>query len=245
MPIASDADHAAVIFGASGGVGNALVRAVASSGLFAQVHAGMRRQTDDLPAGVRPFTFDLMDERTVAEFARGLDSPPTLIIVATGMLHDRAAGIAPEKSVRTLDPTAMARAFAINSIGPALVAKHMLPRLPKGQRAVFACLSARVGSIGDNHLGGWHSYRASKAALNMLIRNFAIEIARTHPMAIIAALHPGTVDTTLSEPFQGNVSPKKLFTPPQAAGQLLHVIDGLSAADSGGLFAWDGQRLPW
>ncbi len=168
-----------------------------------------------------------------------------MILVATGMLHNDVEGITPEKSLRAIEPDAMARLFAINTIGPALIAKHFLPLLPKDRRAVFAVLSAKVGSIGDNGLGGWHSYRASKAALNMLIRNFAIEMARSHPLAVIAALHPGTVDSNLSQPFQRKVRPDSLFTPDRAAEQLLSVIDGLTPDAAGGLFAWDGRRLPW
>ena len=139
----------------------------------------------------------------------------------------------------------MAQVLAINTIGPALIAKHLLPRLPRTRRAVFAALSARVGSIGDNRLGGWHAYRASKAALNMLVANFGIELARSHPQAIAAALHPGTVASALSAPFRQSTPDNPLFTPEQAAGHLLGVIEGLTPADSGGLFAWDGQRLPW
>lgn len=139
----------------------------------------------------------------------------------------------------------MARLFAVNTIGPALIAKHTLPKLPRDRRAVFAVLSARVGSIGDNRLGGCHGYRASKAALNMLIANFAIEMRRTHPLAVIVALHPGTVATSLSEPFQAGVAADKLFSPETSATHLLNVIDQLSPDDSGGFFAWNAERLPW
>ncbi|QYU67902.1 SDR family NAD(P)-dependent oxidoreductase [Leptolyngbya sp. 15MV] len=125
-----------------------------------------------------------------------------------------------------------------------MIAKHVLPLLPRDRRAVFAVLSARVGSIGDNRLGGWHSYRASKAALNMLLRNFAIEMARTHPLAVIAGLHPGTVATGLSEPFQGNVPKGQMLTPDRSAAHLLEVIGGLTPADSGAVFDWRGERLP-
>ena len=132
-------------------------------------------------------------------------------------------------------------ALTLVSLGAAL----MLPRLPRDRRAVFAVLSARVGSIGDNRLGGWHGYRASKAALNMLVKTLSVELARTHPLAAIVALHPGTVDSSLSAPFQRGVALGRLFSPDQAAGQLLDVVDGLSAADSGSFIAWDGERLPW
>lgn len=136
------------------------------------------------------------------------------------------------------------RDYRVNTVGPALVAKHFLPLLPRDRRAIFAALSARVGSTSDNRLGGWHSYRASKAALNMILRNLAIELVRSHPQAIVAGLHPGTVQTRLSEPFQRGVQPEKLFTPEHSAGRLLSVLDGLAPADSGGVFAWDGTVIP-
>lgn len=232
------------MFGAGGAIGSALVARLAISGRFGMIHAGARSGLPDGPANVVPFRFDLADEASIAAGFAGLAAPPALIIVATGLLHDQTRGILPEKSWRGLDPAAMAQVFAANAIGPALIAKHGLPLLPRDRRAVFAVLSARVGSIGDNRLGGWHSYRASKAALNMLIRNFAIELGRSHPQAIAAALHPGTVDSRLSGPFQRGVVPDKLFAPDQAAGYLLDAIDRLTPAESGGLFAWDGSRLP-
>ena len=199
----------------------------------------------DMPAGVVPFVYDLTDEAGIATAAQAIIGEVELVIVATGVLHDDAHAVRPERSYRALDGAAMARVLAINTIGPALIAKHFLSLLPRGRRAVFAALSARVGSIGDNRQGGWHAYRASKAALNMLIANFAIELARTHPQAVVAGLHPGTVDTGLSLPFQRGVAPERLFSAPVAAGHLLAVIDGLVPADSGGLFAWDGARIVW
>ena len=135
------------------------------------------------------------------------------------------------------------RDYRINAVGPALVAKHLLPLTPRDRRAVFAALSARVGSIGDNRLGGWHAYRASKAGLNMILKTLAIEMARTHPLAVIAGLHPGTVATDLSAPFQKGVTPARLLTPEQAAERLMAVVEGLTPSDSGGVFAWDGARI--
>jgi NAD(P)-dependent dehydrogenase (short-subunit alcohol dehydrogenase family) len=184
---------------------------------------------------------DPTDEASIARAAATIDQLD-LAIVTTGMLHDDQQR--PERALKELDPAALTRSFAINTIAPAIIAKHLIPKMPRDRRAVFAVLGARVGSIGDNRTGGWHSYRASKAALVMLIRNIAIETARTRPNAIIVTLHPGTVDTGMSKPFQGNVAPEKLFTPALAAEQLLKVIDGLTPADSGGHFAWDGVRIP-
>jgi NAD(P)-dependent dehydrogenase (short-subunit alcohol dehydrogenase family) len=229
----------ACVFGASGGIGAALVRHLTTNPAVSIVHAGARSQID---AGgkIKPFAFDLTDENSIAEAATAIGHCD-LIIVATGLLHD--AAIQPEKSLRAQTPEAYAKAFAINATGPALIAKHVLPLLPRDRRAVFAAISARVSSISDNRLGGWHAYRASKAALNMILRNCAIELARTHRHAIVAALHPGTVDTPLSQPFQRNVAEDKLFTPDYSAEALLNVIDALTPADSGHLFAWDGQRI--
>jgi NAD(P)-dependent dehydrogenase (short-subunit alcohol dehydrogenase family) len=152
--------------------------------------------------------------------------------------------VQPEKTYRALSADAFARVFAANTVAPALIAKHMLALMPKAERSVFAALSARVGSISDNRLGGWHAYRASKAALNMLIRNFAIEQARRAPGSICVGLHPGTVDTGLSKAFQGAVPGEKLFTPEQSAGYLLDVIDRLSPEDSGKCFDWAGKEVP-
>lgn len=235
----------AMVFGAGGAIGGALAAQLAASGRYGEVHAGLRGADASAPAGTRRFRFDALDESSIAAAVAALPEPPALVVVTTGLLHDETRAIAPEKTWRALNGEAMAEVYAANAIGPALIAKHCLPRLPRDRRAVFAVLSAKVGSIGDNRLGGWHSYRASKAALNMLVKNFAIELERTNPRAIVAALHPGTVDSRLSAPFQRRVAPSRLFSPDQAAGHLLAVIDSLTPADSGGLFAWNGERLPW
>jgi len=150
----------------------------------------------------------------------------------------------PEKTWRAIDPEMMAESFIVNTIGPALVAKHVLPLFPRDRRAVFAALSARVGSIGDNRLGGWYSYRASKAALNQIIRTLSIELAAKHPLAICVGLHPGTVATRLSQPFRGNVPAGRLTAPDEAAAKLLDVISGLSPGDTGTVFDTQGMRVP-
>ncbi|MET0361124.1 MAG: SDR family oxidoreductase, partial [Sphingobium sp.] len=188
---------------------------------------------------------DLLDEASIAAAAAlvAAGPPPTLVIVATGLLHTGDHG--PEKALRDLDAEWLARVYAVNAIGSALVAKHFLPIMPAGSRTVFAALSARVGSIGDNRLGGWHGYRASKAALNMIVRNLALEERRRNSRAIVVALHPGTVDTALSRPFQANVPAGRLFDPDRAALQLLDVIEGLKVADSGKLFDFEGEEIPF
>lgn len=238
------APSSAIVFGASGAIGRALTARLLAKDEHAAVYAGVRDMDADLPQGAVPLQFALDDEVAIAAALDAVTEPLDLVIVATGLLHDPARQIAPEKSWRALDPAAMAAVYAANAIGPALIAKHALPRLPRDRRSMFVALSAKVGSIGDNRLGGWHAYRASKAALNMLIRNFAIELARSHPLAVVAALHPGTVDSALSAPFQRGVTPDQLFSPDQSAGYLLDVIAALTPAESGGLFGWDGQRLP-
>lgn len=232
------------LFGAGGGIGAALVNAMISDNDISEIHAVSRRPLA-LPADAArcvQHRFDLADEASIAEVAAAIGAPLDLCIVATGALT-LPDGTGPEKSLRQLDPTAMAQSFALNAIGPALIAKHVLPLLPRDRRAVFAALSARVGSIGDNRLGGWHSYRASKAALNMLIRNFAIELGRTHRAAICVGLHPGTVATGLSAPFQRGVPADRLFTPERAAAHLLAVLARLTPADTGRCFAWDGTAI--
>lgn len=214
----------AVIIGASGGIGAALADA-----LEAEDATVLRLSRADI---------DLTDEATIAAAAARAGTPD-LVIVATGILHEGGSG--PEKALRDLDPAWLARQYAVNAIGPALVAKHFLPIMPRAGRTVFAVLSARVGSISDNRLGGWYGYRASKAALNQFVRSLAIEDKRRNDRGIVVALHPGTVDTNLSKPFQQ--SGRDLFKPDRAAVQLLDLIDGLTPQDSGKLFAWDGTEI--
>lgn len=223
-------DATAVIIGASGGVGAALVRALeAERGARAVLALG------------RP-ALELTDEARIVAVAERLSGLRIdLVIDATGFLHDEA--VMPERSWRELDPVHMAKAFALNAIGPALVMKHILPLLPRGERSVFATLSARVGSIGDNRLGGWHSYRASKAALNQLVRTCAIELALKRPQAICVALHPGTVATRLSAPF--SKSGLDVRPPDEAAGDILRVLNALTPADTGGFFDHRGAPVPF
>ncbi len=223
----------AVIVGASGGIGRALADTIEETGRFARVVRLSRSQTG----------LDLEDEATIVAAAADLSQgpPPTLVLVATGVLH---SGLEPERSYKAITAEQLMRDYRVNAVGPALVAKHFVPLMPRERSGVFAALSARVGSIGDNRLGGWHSYRASKAALNMILQNLAIEMARSHPQVVVAGLHPGTVDTSLSAPFQRGVTPEKLFTPAYSAQRMMAVLDGLTPADSGGVFAWDGARVP-
>jgi len=231
------------VFGASGGIGAALVRHLAARDDVALVHAGSRRGAVPQGPKIRPFRFDALDDSLPATCAQ-IGGPLDLVLVATGRLT-RADGSGPEKALRQVSAAGLAELFADNAIVPAMIARAVQPLLPRDRRCVFAVLSARVGSIGDNRLGGWYAYRASKAALNMLCRTIAIEWARTHPLAVVAALHPGTVATGLSAPFQRGVAPDALFTPDISAAALLRVLDALHPADSGGFFAWDGAPIPF
>lgn len=223
----------AAIIGASGGIGSALADAL-------QARLGTDRVIG-LSRGSTP-ALDLTNEASIAAAAEHLKAdgrPIGLVFDATGYLHGQ--GFMPERSWRELDSEHLALDFALNAIGPALLMKHFLPLLPRGERAVFATLSARVGSIEDNKLGGWHSYRASKAALNQLVRTCAIELKRKKPEAICVALHPGTVHSALSEPF--SKSGLDVRAPDIAAEDLLRVINGLSAEDTGQLFDHKGERV--
>ncbi|MFD1788334.1 SDR family NAD(P)-dependent oxidoreductase [Sphingomonas floccifaciens] len=219
----------AVVIGANGGIGAALVARLDRSGEFDRVHALARP------------TLDLTDPASIERAAAGIAGPVALTIVATGLLHD--GDRRPERSLKELDADWLLDQYRVNTVGPALVLRHFAPKLPRDDRGVIACLSARVGSISDNRLGGWYGYRAAKAALNQIVRTAAIELARTHRQAVCVALHPGTVETGLSAPFRGNVAAEKLFTPDYAAERLLVVLDGLTPAESGEIFAWDGARI--
>ena len=223
----------AVVIGANGDVGGQLVAALEGSG-YSRV-LGLSRTSS--PA------LDLTDEASIAEAAAYAASlgELRLVIVATGFLHN--GQFSPEKSLKQLDPAHMALSFALNAIGPALALKHFLPLCPREGRFVFAALSARVGSIGDNHLGGWHSYRAAKSALNQYLRTAAIEIGRTRKEAIVAALHPGTVNTKLSSPFVKNGLDVR--EPDVAAADVLRVIEGLTPEHTGGFFDHKGERVAW
>lgn len=223
------------VIGASGGIGAALCEALETRG--SEVVRYARGAGDD---GLR---LDLEEEDSIARCAAaaGGEGAFDLVLVASGILSAGSGG--PERDWRALDPARLARIFAVNATGPALVAKHFLPLLPRRGRAGFAALSARVGSISDNRLGGWYGYRASKAALNMMVRSLAVELGRKRPDAFAVALHPGTVRTALSEPFLGPAGARDVFTPRESADHLLGVLDGLTPTHTGRLFAWDGSEI--
>jgi len=224
----------AIVFGASGGIGSAILETLNGTKHFKKVFSFSRASS---------YTFDLTDEASLKQAVdvSADDGEIRLVIDATGFLHSEDQR--PEKTWRELNADQLTRSFAVNTIGPALLMKYVLPRFPRSGKAVFATLSARVGSISDNHLGGWYAYRASKAALNQIVRTAAIELERRAPDAICVAIHPGTVLTPLSAPFakQG----LDLHTPSQAANNLLTVVERLTPTDNGGFFDWRGTPVPW
>ena len=227
-------DGVAIIFGSGGGIGKALVEMLQAQGHFLTV-LGFNRTSF--------INIDLLDEASLERAARfaATQGELRLVIDATGFLHD--AHQLPEKSWRELDAAKLSRSFAVNAIGPALLMKHVLPRFPRKGKSVFASLSARVGSIGDNRLGGWYAYRASKAALNQLVHTAAVELARQSPEALCVALHPGTVATPLSFPFAK--TGLKVSEPTVAAQRLLGVVNALCKDSSGGFFDYRGELIPW
>jgi len=233
----------AVIFGA-GGIGKALTERLVDRPEISQVWSVSRRPPEFHHPKLVYRQMNPADEGALITLVGELkDSGHALqlAIVTNGVLQD--AITAPEKSWKALDPAGLAHVFAVNTILPAIIAKHILPVLSREDRSVFAALSARVGSIADNRLGGWYGYRASKAALNQIIHTLAIELARTHPKALCVALHPGTVETALSEPF--SPAGRARLSPKASAEALLKVLAGLEAKDSGGFFGWDGQAIPF
>ena len=222
------------IIGALSAIGSAFTKLLSDTFADANLYA-FSRNTEHY--------IDYNSEDSIAKAAEtaAKDHPLDLIIVANGILHD--GDITPEKSLGELSAEKFRRIFEVNTIIPALIAKHFLPKINREKPSRFAALSARVGSISDNRLGGWYAYRSSKAALNMIIKNSAIEIGRRNKQAIIVGLHPGTVDSDLSKPFQGNVPDGHLFTPEYSAQQLLNVLENLTPEHTGKCFAWDGQEI--
>ncbi len=233
------------IVGASGGIGRAFLDKLVDDPRVGTVFAFSRSAIDPGVDNCIWHVIDIEQEASIRDAAASVgDVSLDLVVVTAGILHE-GDYLRPETSFRKLERQNMEKVFAVNTIGPALVAKYFLPLLRPRQKAVFAALSARVGSISDNRLGGWSSYRASKAALNMYIKTLALEQTRRRPQSIVVSLHPGTVATNLSAPFTRRASDRKTFTPEQSAAYLLEVIDGLDPGDSGGFFAWDGQPIEY
>ncbi|GAP98904.1 SDR family NAD(P)-dependent oxidoreductase [Leptolyngbya sp. NIES-2104] len=238
----------ALIVGASQGIGLEFARQVLER--VDRVYATYRSPDCELfnlehPNLVR-LPLDITNETQIEQaIAKIKSETPELhyVINCVGVLHDGT--MQPEKSLRHLNADQLTKYFQINSIGAALLGKHVQPLLKHRDRAILATISAKVGSITDNHIGGWYGYRASKAALNMFMRTTAIEFKRTCPNAIVVTLHPGTTDTRLSKPFQRSVPPEKLFSTERTVRQLLEVLDKLEDSNSGEFFSWDGSKLPF
>ncbi len=231
------------VIGSSGAIGSAMVQRLVQVYSGVTLHAFSRKGDTHSGAKVVNHRLDYENEEAIAHAAKLVseNAPLDLVFVAIGMLHDEE--MQPEKSLRDLSAEKLQKLFFVNSILPAMLMKHFLPTLNSKERSVFAALSARVGSISDNRLGGWYSYRASKAALNMLIKNAAIEVGRRNKQAVIVGMHPGTVDSALSQPFQSNLPEGRLFTADHSAAKMLDVLQGLSSDQSGRCFAWDGQEI--
>lgn len=234
------------IIGATGAIGQAFMEHHAASEEIECIYACSRSHHEYNDSRIISVELDLEQPDSIEAAAAQIDARSLdIIIAATGILHaDGDKPLQPEKSLRDINAQQLQCVLAINTIGPALLLRHFLPLLKKDSRAVFALLSARVGSISDNRLGGWYSYRASKAALNMLIKTASIETRRTNKQAIIVGLHPGTVDSQLSKPFQTRVPEHKLFTAAQSAAYMADVLDSVEIDDSGKCFAWDGKEVP-
>ncbi|KAM3098472.1 SDR family NAD(P)-dependent oxidoreductase [Phormidesmis sp. 146-35] len=241
---------AALITGAGQGIGLEFVRQLLQRDRADLLYATYRNPESNLLAlqdsRLRCLPMDITDESQIASVIQKIQTETTtleLVVNCVGVLHTET--MQPEKSLRHINSEQLLDYFRTNSMGAVLLAKHIQPLLKHQNRSIFATISAKVGSIGDNQLGGWYGYRASKAALNMLMKNTAIEYKRTCPKAIVVTLHPGTTDTNLSRPFQRNVPPEKLFSVDRTVQQLLTVLDKLQAHDSGEFFSWNGDRLPW
>ena len=236
----------ALIVGARGGVGSAFLKSIVSSSEQHKIWATSTASDVNIEGADYSSQLDICSEESLAALAASMkreNFQPNLVLNCSGILHtDR---FNPERSWRHLDIEVMRSVFDVNTFGVALLGKHLIPLMPRDGRSVFATLSARVGSISDNRSGGWYSYRASKAAQNMIVKALAIEAAMRWRQLVCVALHPGTVDTRLSKPFARSVPPGKLFSPFQACGYLCDVISKLGPSDSGGFYAWDGQPIAY
>ena len=240
--------QSALIQGGAGGLGRALVNRILQSNQFDQVFVTARdiQRIDSTDSRVIPVALDLLSDQSIGEAGAVVASHVDklhLVVTTAGILQDESLGLKPEKKLSDLTRSNLERVFSVNCFGPFLWYATLGRLIRHREPITVATLSARVASIGDNRLGGWHSYRASKTAQNMLTKNLSLELSRTNPYAIVIGLHPGTVDTELSRPFQSGVSPNKLFTAEQSASYLWDVLNGLTAERTGQVIAWDGQTI--
>ena len=245
----------ALVVGASQGIGLGFVKSLLQQDNIAQVYATYRQRESanelfelqtKFNSRLECLQVDITQEEQIAAATSQIDKSKGqlhLAIYCVGVLHE--GKLTPEKSLRQINSQNLLDYFQVNSIGAILLAKHLMPLFKKNDPSIFACISAKVGSIGDNRLGGWYGYRASKAALNMFLKTTAIEYSRRCPKTTVLALHPGTTDTRLSAPFQKNVPPGKLFPVEHTVNLLSKVIEQTDIKDSGKFFSWDGSELPW
>lgn len=239
---------AAVVTGASGGLGRALIERLVQRDDLEKVYAVSRTLPKFENAKVSPLAVDVTETVSVACLSEALrrdEMEVSLLVQSAALLHDEAAGVWPEKRLEHLSAEALQQSFAVNAIGPALIAREIVPFLAKEGRSFIVNVSARVGSIEDNGLGGWYAYRASKAAQNQFTRTMAIELRRRHRGTTVVAYHPGTIDTGLSAPFRSTVDADVLKSPAEAADCLLNVIGNLDTSSTGKFFDWDGSEIPW
>ena len=240
-----DNDLNIAIIGASGGIGNALISTIENTNnVINIIHIARSNPKKNIKSNY--LHLDLLEEKTIIDCSNEISATYKdldIIINASGFLHDE--DYKPEKSYKMIDAKYLEKSFKINTFGPFLIAKHFIPLLRKDRKSIFSCISARVGSIEDNQLGGWHSYRASKSALNMLLRNLSIELKYANKYAICVGLHPGTVDTNLSKPFPKSRSHYNVFTPKESSQHLISVINKLEPKDSGNTYDWAGKRIPF
>ena len=232
------------VIGSSGAIGNAISNRLLEDDSVETIYKFSRSQKSKDNQKEKNFFIDIEDENSIKKSTENIpeDIKFDMIFVATGILHNND-DIFPEKSIKDINADKLKRVLSINTIGPTLVGKYFIPYLNNKNKSIFAILSARVGSISENKLGGWYSYRSSKTALNQIIKNFSIEIKRTNPNAIFVGLQPGTVSSFLSKPFEKNVKSENLFTPDFSASKLLEVIDNLESKDTGKLIAWNGEEI--
>ena len=232
------------VIGSSGAIGNAVSKILLDDESVDSVYNFSRSISSNTSDKENRIYIDIESEESIKDAVKKIpqDIKFDLIFVATGILHNEN-DVYPEKSIRDISAERFKKVLMINTVGPALVGKYFIPFLNKQNKNVFAFLSARVGSISDKKHGGWYSYRASKTALNQIVKNFSIEIKRSNPNSIFIGLQPGTVKSNLSKPFEKNVQSENLFTPDYSAAKLLEVIDAVTSDDSGKLYAWNGEEI--
>jgi NAD(P)-dependent dehydrogenase (short-subunit alcohol dehydrogenase family) len=232
------------VIGSSGAIGNAISKILKDDETVNSIYNFSRSTSSNISEKENSIYINIESEDSIKEAVQKIpqDLKFDLIFVATGILHNDDL-VYPEKSIRDISADKLKKVLMVNTVGPTLIGKYFIPFLNKDNKNVFAFLSARVGSISENKLGGWYSYRASKTALNQIVKNFSIEIKRSNPNSIFTVLQPGTVKSNLSKPFEKNVQPDQLFSPDYSAQRMLDVIDRLTPDDSGKFYAWNGDEI--